>query len=240
MLSVLICEDDPKQRERLEKIVADYIMIEALDMELTLSADNPIEVLTYLEEHPKTTGLYFLDVDLKHEMSGIALASEIRERDDSGKIVFVTTHGELSYLTFIYKVEAMDYIVKDQPEEIERRVRECIQVAQKRHLNEGGPQQKRFKVKVGEKTRSIDHRDIMFFESSPVPHKIVLHMDNSQLEFYGSIKELEEVGESFYRCHKSFVVNRDNIKSIDRAKREIEMVNEEVCLVSIRALKAFR
>lgn len=107
MLSVFICEDDPKQRERLEKVVTDYIMIEALDMELTLSADNPIEVLNYLEEHPKTTGLYFLDVDLKHEMSGIALASEIRERDDSGKIVSVTTHGELSYLTFIYKVEAI-------------------------------------------------------------------------------------------------------------------------------------
>lgn len=237
MLSVLICEDDPKQRERLEKIVTDYIMMEALDMKLVLAADNPEQVLNYLDENPKTTGLYFLDVDLQHEMSGIALASEIRERDDSGKIVFVTTHGELSYLTFIYKVEAMDYIIKDVPEEIGRKVRDCIAVAHKRHLSDNGGQQQRFKVKVGEKTRSIDHKDIMFFESSPVPHKIILHMENSQLEFYGSIKELEEVGDPFYRCHKSFVVNKDNIKSVDRSKREIEMVNEEICLVSVRALK---
>ncbi|NGZ75308.1 LytR/AlgR family response regulator transcription factor [Saccharibacillus alkalitolerans] len=237
MLSVFICEDDPKQRERLRKIVTDYIMIEALDMELALDTGDPVSVLDYLERHPKTTGLYFLDVDLQHEMSGIALASEIRERDDSGKIVFVTTHGELSYLTFIYKVEAMDYIIKDRPDEIERKVRECIAVADKRHLSDSGTQSRRFKVKVGEKTRSIDHKDIMFFESSSVPHKIILHMDNSQLEFYGSIKELEEIGGSFYRCHKSYVVNKDNIKSVDRAKREIEMINEEICLVSVRALK---
>ncbi|GGO06589.1 LytR/AlgR family response regulator transcription factor [Saccharibacillus kuerlensis] len=237
MLSVFICEDDSKQRERLEKIVADHIMIEALDMELVHTTGDPTSVLDYLDRHPKTTGLYFLDVDLKHEMSGIALASEIRERDNSGKIVFVTTHGELSYLTFIYKVEAMDYIIKDRSDEIERKVRECMVVACKRHLIDGGAQPRRFKIKVGEKTRSIDYQDIMFFESSSVPHKIILHMDNSQLEFYGSIKELEELGGSFYRCHKSYVVNKNNIKSIDRVKREIEMVNEEICLVSVRALK---
>lgn len=237
MLSIFVCEDDPLQRERMERYIRNYVMIENLDMKLALSTENPEMILTYLKENKNETGLYFLDVDLKHEMSGIALASEIRELDDAGKIVFVTTHGELSYLTFTYKIEAMDYIIKDKPEEIQRRVNDCIQVAHKRYLSDNNQSNKNFKVKLGDKVRSINIQDIMFFESSPTPHKIILHMENSQLEFYGSIKELLKLDDCFYRCHKSFVVNKNNIATINKVDREIEMNNGEICLVSVRAIK---
>lgn len=237
MLAVFICEDDQAQRERLEMYVKNYMMIEDYDMTLALATENPEVILEYLKENPGTTGLYFLDVDLQHEMSGINLAAEIREMDDLGKIVFVTTHGELSYLTFTYKIEAMDYIIKDQSEDIQSRVQACMRIAHKRYLNDRNPEKKIFNVKVGDKIRAIDYSDIMFFESSTVPHKLLLHMENSQLEFYGSIKEVENIDDCFYRCHKSFVINRNNIKSIDKKNREVEMVNEEICLVSVRCMK---
>ncbi|WP_241960035.1 PfkB family carbohydrate kinase, partial [Staphylococcus gallinarum] len=41
------------------------------------------------------------------------LASEIRKHDPVGNIIFVTSHSELTYLTFVYKVAAMDFIFKD-------------------------------------------------------------------------------------------------------------------------------
>ncbi|EOH8714631.1 response regulator, partial [Enterococcus faecalis] len=110
MLSVIICEDNPKQRKRIETIIKNYIMIEDLDMELTLSTDDPQQVLEHVKDDPKQVRLYFFDVDLQHELSGIALAYEIRKIDNIGKIIFVTTHSEMSYLTFTYKIEAMDYI----------------------------------------------------------------------------------------------------------------------------------
>lgn len=237
MLSVFVCEDDKTQRERLERYIKNYIMIEDYDMQLVLSVDNPEDILEYLEKHPGITGLYFLDIDLKHEMTGIRLATEIREVDDLGKIVFVTTHGELSYLTFIHKVEAMDYIIKGVPEEVMVRVQECIRVAHKRHLNDQSNEKKVFKVKLGSKIRAISYSEIMFFESSTVPHKIILHMRDGQLEFYQSIRELENIAENFYRCHKSFVVNKEKIKNIDKKKREIEMENGEICLVSVRGIR---
>lgn len=237
MMRMFICEDNAEQRRQVETIVRNYVLAEDLDMELALSTDNPDKVLQYLTEHNNVTGLYFLDVDLGHSMTGIALAAKIRELDDEGKIVFVTTHGELSFLTFTYKVEAMDYIVKDAPEGIGRRIRECIDVANSRHMSERHSRKKRFKLKTGDRIRSINYEDIMFFETSPSPHKLILHTDNAQFEFYGSIKELEEQHECLYRCHKSYVVNKNNIKHIDRARREIEMVNEETLLISVRALR---
>ncbi|WP_258379417.1 response regulator [Enterococcus plantarum] len=108
MLSIIICEDDWRQRQTIETYVKNYIMMESLDMELVFSTGNPLEVLEFVKSKPQMIGLYFFDVDLQHEMSGLTLAAEIRKYDDLGKIVFVTTHGELSYLTFTYKIEAMD------------------------------------------------------------------------------------------------------------------------------------
>jgi len=237
MLLIFICEDDLAQRQKMEKIVRDYVMIEDLGMEVALVADNPMDVLGYLEKNPKTTGLYFLDVDLGHEMSGINLAAKIREIDDLGKIVFVTTHAELSFLTFTYKVEAMDYIIKDIPEGIRQRVRDCIKVAHERYLSDKNSEKKIYKVKVEDRMLAVDHDDIMFIESSDVPHMLILHLDNGQIEYYGSLKEVEEALPTFYRCHKSYIVNPRNIKEIYKSTNEVEMVNEEICLVSVRKMR---
>jgi len=236
-LSIFICEDDLAQRQTLEKIIRDYIMIEDLALEIVLITANPMDILNYLEENPKTIGLYFLDVDLGHEVTGIGLATKIREIDDLGKIVFVTTHGELSYLTFMYKVEALDYIVKDNPGGIRQRVRDCIKIAYERYLNDKNPEKKIYRVKVGDRVLAIDRDEIMFIESSDVPHMLILHLDNSQIEYYGSLKEVEEALPMFYRCHKSYVVNPRNIKEIYKSTNEVEMVNEEICLVSVRKMK---
>jgi len=237
MLSIFICEDDLAQRQKMEKIVRDYVMIEDLGLEVALITHNPQDVLDYLEDNPKTTGLYFLDVDLGHEMTGIGLAAKVRALDDLGKIVFVTTHGELSYLTFMYKVEALDYIIKDSPEGIRQRVYDCIKVAHERYLNDKNPEKKIYKVKVEDRVLAIDHDDIMFIESSDVPHMLILHLDNSQIEYYGSLREVEEAMPTFYRCHKSYVVNPRNIKEIYKSTNEVEMLNEEICLVSVRKMK---
>jgi len=237
MLSIIICEDDKKQRERLEKTIADYVMIEAINMKIALSTDNPDVLLDYLEKNPKTTGLYFLDVDLQHKMNGITLASKIRKRDVLGKIVFVTTHGELSYLTFIHKVEAMDYVIKDGSENIRNRVQSCIDVAYERYLDDKHPDKKTYTIKVGDQMLNFPYEDIMFIESAETPHKLVLHLENGQLEYYGTLRDVEEVNPDFYRCHKSVIVNPKKIKEVDKSTKEAEMINGEYCLISARAMK---
>ena len=49
-------------------------------------------------------GCYFLDIQLEVDINGIKLGSEIRKYDPIGNIIFVTSHSELTYLTFVYKV----------------------------------------------------------------------------------------------------------------------------------------
>ncbi|WP_277750313.1 LytR/AlgR family response regulator transcription factor [Halobacillus litoralis] len=235
-MDVFICEDDLQQKKRITQYIENYIMMENLDMKVAISTDDPDEIINYLEEN-RVNGLYFLDVDLQHEKTGIVLGAEIRKHDSRGSIVFVTSHSELTYLTFLYKVEAMDYIIKDDFTDLQQRVIACIETANERHLATSTESSQRFQIKSGDKVISEEYKEILFFETSSKLHKIIMHTDSRQVEFYGKLKEVESLDDRFYRCHNSFVVNKDNIQSIDKKSREITMVNGESCFASSRYMK---
>lgn len=237
MLRVFVCEDNKEHKERFSKFIDDIIMIEDLDMESGVITENPHKIIEYIKEN-KGSGIYFLDVDLKSDMNGIQLAEQIREYDPRGFIVFITTHAEMSYLTFTYKVEAMDYIIKDNYSNIKQRIHQCILNANKKYASNFNDEQKIFKIKSGDKIIHIEFDKILFFETSPIIHKTIIHALDRQIEFYAQMKEVEmELDDRFYRCHRSYIVNKNNIKEIDKNNRVIYMINGEECLVSTRGIK---
>lgn len=240
MLKVYVCEDITVQREKIKKIVENIILMEDLDMELAVVTGDPEEMLEVVKQSGEV-GIYFLDIDLKAEMDGMELAKEIRKYDPRGFVIFITTHSEMSYMTFIYKLEAMDYIVKDDETEIGNRIYQCMLGANERFASANNKVQDVYSIKINEKLFTINYEDILFFETSPNVHKVILHCKNRVLEFYGKINELEKsLDERFYRCHRSYLVNKDNIKEIDLQARVIYMENGEQCLVSSRMMRGLK
>lgn len=237
MIKVFVCEDNKEQREKFTKAIEDIIMIENFDIEIALTTENPYNILDYLKTND-VSGLYFLDVDLKTDINGIKLAELIREYDPRGFIVFVTTHAEMSYLTFMYKVEAMDYIIKDNYNNVKERIHQCILNANKKYSSKTTELQKNFTIKAQDKIINIEYNKILFFETSTTIHKVILHAIDRQVEFYAKMKDVEDkLDKRFYRCHRSFLVNIDHINEIDMANRVIKMVNGEECLASTRLMK---
>ena len=240
MLKIYVCEDIEVQRDKIQQVIENIVLMEDLDMELSCVSENPYRILEKVKE-TKEVGIYFLDIELGTDMTGLTLAQEIRKYDPRGFIIFVTTHSEMSYLTFIYKLEALDFILKDIPEELGKRVYDCILEANQRFVSVNNKVHANFSVKVNEKIFTVDYDDILFFETSPNVHKIILHCKNRQMEFLGKMKEIEKkVDGRFYRCHRSFLVNKDNIKEIDFQNRVIYMVNGDECLLSSRMMKGLR
>jgi two-component system response regulator AgrA len=237
MLKIFVCEDIPQQRDRFAKIVQDTIDIEELDMQIALTTGDPEEVIKFVSNH-NNTGIYFLDVDLKANINGIELASEIRKYDSDGFIIFITTHAEMSPLTYKYKVEAMDYIEKDNFWDVKVRIRQCILDANTKYSTKTTEPEKTFRFKSGERLINIEYNKILFFETSSTSRKIMIHGIDRYVEFRGTIKEIEErLDDSFYKCHKSYIINKNNIKEIDFKKRIAYMVNDQQCLISSRLLK---
>jgi two-component system response regulator AgrA len=239
MIPIVICEDDSEQREHIETIVSNHILIEEYPMKIALSTDDPSEVISYLQTYPNQKGVYILDINLKHDMNGLSLAAHVRENDIHATIIFATQHVELSPLTFKYKVEAMDYIVKDGSKHYIDSIKSCIDTVYNRYVdrslnNNSGS----FKVNDGSITRFIPYGDIMFFTTGYKAHKVTMHLNKSHLHFYGNIKNLERISSEFFRTHKSFVVNLRNIKHVDNKEKTIEMKNGEIALLATKKSRA--
>jgi Response regulator of the LytR/AlgR family len=237
MIDVYVCEDDAKQLNEIVNYINNYILIEDLEMKIQVASQNPHEILEYLKNNEVNNSLYFLDIDLKTDINGIELASKIRKRDLTSKIVFITTHAELVFLTFKYQVEALDFVLKDFPDEIQNRVIKAMNLAVEQFKQKESHNEDFYQIKTADHVRSIKVADILFFESSTVPHKVIVHLMNGQFEFYSTIREIEAENAAFFRCYKSFVVNTRNIKTIDRRTREITMTNGEKLLSSVMACR---
>ena len=237
MLDIFVCEDNAAQRRTVVNIIQNSVLIEELDMQLALDKGDPYMLLEKVKTS-QNTGIYFLDIDLNSNMNGMKLAQQIRLYDPRGFIIFITAHSELSYMTFQYRVEAMDFVLKDNPAEAKVKLRECLLNAMERHTLQTNKTHKVYTLEAGGRKISVDYEDILFFETSSNIHKVILHAKDRQIEFPSTIKELtNELGCDFVRCHRSFLVNQKNIKEIDTKNRIVHFSNGETCLMSTRMMK---
>ena len=237
MLDIFVCEDNAAQRRAIVQTIQNTVLIEELDMQLVLDSEDPYVLLGKVKAN-QNPGVYFLDIDLNSDMNGMKLAQQIRLFDPRGFIIFITAHSELSYMTFQYRVEAMDFVLKDNPAEAKVKIKECLLNAMERYTLQTNKTHKVYTIEIGGRKISVDYDDIFFFETSSNIHKVILHAKDRQIEFPISMKELADtLGDSFVRCHRSFLVNKKNIKEADIKNRIIHFTNGETCLASTRMMK---
>ncbi|MCI8448249.1 MAG: LytTR family transcriptional regulator, partial [Eubacterium sp.] len=107
-----------------------------------------------------------------------------------------------------------------------------------RHTLQTNKTHKVYNLEAGGRKISVDYEDILFFETSSNIHKVILHAKDRQIEFPSTLKELAgALDSSFVRCHRAFLVNKNNIKEADTKNRIIHFANGETCLMSTRMMK---
>lgn len=238
-MKVIICEDNPIQKEFINKEIVNYASFHEPSVEVVLCASTPDEVLSYLER--QKADCYFLDIELKHQLDGLALASEIRKKDPLAAIIFITTHADRLKLTFTYKLAALDYIVKDTPDQTASEVKRALQAAFEKYTQIGeGTQSGFLQITIGERIKNISFQDIYFIETSIIPHKLRMYEKYGNYEFYGKLKDYEDASPFFYRCHTSYLINLHHVREVDKKKRTVTMANGSVCSVSFRAIRELK
>lgn len=237
MIKIFVCEDNKFQLKEISEYISDFTLLQGYDMKVELATDNPSELLKYIEENKIIGGIYFLDINLGHDLTGFTLGNEIKKLDENSKIIIVTGYGEFSDYTFKYKVEAMDYILKTDKVAMKKRISECLNTIVEMVNENPNKPKKIYKINDGDIIRFINYDEIMFFETSNTPHKVTLHLNNGSLEFYGKIKEIENIEKGLIKCHESVVVNKENISEINKKSRTIIMNNGEETFCSVRLMK---
>lgn len=225
-MNIVICEDDESFRRKIEEMIDDYLAMANSNSKRVLSSADGERVMDYVRNNRELT-VYFLDIQLQSSITGFDIASEIRKNDWNSSIVFITSYKEKITLTYDYKLELLDYIIKAEPDKIQKKVHECLRIAEGRqNVGYDGTLtvlSKRFNT-------TIPYDEIYMIEALKGSHKLLLHYSTGVFEFYSSISEiLQRLDNRFLRCHKSVIINTDKIRTVDKKEHIITLENGMQC-----------
>lgn len=231
---IILCEDQIIQLNQLERIIDNFILFHDDLFKIVLKTRSPLEVEKYLRQFRPVHGIYFLDIDLNHEINGIDLAEKIRSLDVQAKIIFITTHDEMLPLTIKRRVETLGFVIKDQLfDDYRSEIVELLLLAQERIDATQTSKKQAFIFSIGSQTFTIDLNDIYFIEASKLPHRLTLWMNGGQYEFYGKISEIEKKYPMLTKINRSCVANLANAREIDFKKRLVYFESDLIRTFSI-------
>lgn len=150
--------------------------------------------------------IIILDVEMPC-INGLETAEKIRESDKTVILSFLTNYSEFAIQG--YEVNAFRYILKTQPDYLYMQQLQSIfdEYKQTHKAYVYSNQNMSFRYKL---------IDILYFEI--FNRQILLHTTERNVEYYGNLSDIyEELKEfNFIKPGKSYVVNLEHIKNIDK------------------------
>lgn len=203
-MKIAICDDEMvfiRQMERLLKAIPEVKSIDKYD--------DIDELNAFLEKD--TYDLIFMDIDWKgHEKTGTQYAAAVNDKYPNVQIVFITAYNDrFSESIFFEKVNLCGYLVKPiKFNNLKFLIQKALNTIKKR-------QEETIVVQYRGVTENLAISDIMYMESKA--HQLYINTVLEQILVYKKLDDYENVlSDSFIRVHKSFMVNMEYIKRIER------------------------
>jgi len=204
-LKCIIIDDEPIARKILQEF------IEEIDyLELTGEAENPVKAMSLLNNND--IDLIFLDINMP-KINGIDFLKNIKT---SANIIVTTAYAE--YAVDAYGLDVLDYLVK--PIAFDRFLKACNKAKEMGALrkNNVGRQNKpddHFFIKCNNQIEKVFYDDLLYAEA--MLNYVMLYTNSKKMMVYVTMKNLEDQLPAgiFIKVHKSFIVNKTKIKSIE-------------------------
>lgn len=216
MLNFVICDDNLNILDKLSKMLESIFTKHKFDAQVCFKSDNFDDILNYVDSNK--TDVLFLDINLKNGKTGLQIAETVRKKNKSAYLIFMTAH--LEYAMMAYKFKTFDYIAKpltfERLEETVTRLFEDINGLPKKY------------IKIDSKNTFIDESEIFYIKRDSM--KLIFHTPGHNYECYSSLKKvMDTLPDNFIRCHKSFMVNINNVVNIDPVENRLYFQNQDFC-----------
>lgn len=227
MIKIAICDDERESQLQIQRQVLAIAekFHETPETYLYTSGETLVKVLTSGEE---TMDILFLDIDMP-DISGLAVAKAIREKELSVLLIFVSAHEQYVFASIEY--QPFRYIRKSvMDKELEPALMAAI--ANIRLQN-----QTRVQIKTEEAQVWIAPGDILYYET--VGRKVDIYMKNGQK--YTVNKHLKEVraqindDRDFLQIHSGCMVNLRYITAFSNF--DITVADDTHLIISRRRVK---
>ncbi len=219
MLNFAICDDNFNILSKISKMLESIFINNNLDGKIVFTATDPNSILKYSKEN--NIDVYILDIDLKSNMSGLDLASQIRLNNKTVYLIFTTAH--LEYIMLAYKFKTFDYLAK--PITLERLEETIIRLYDDAKCNT-----KKKYINIGTSSNIINENDIYCIKKQGM--KLIYCTKGKSYETYSSFNKIENcLPENFVRCHKSYIANINKISNINSNSNTIQFDNLTTCSI---------
>ena len=195
MTEIAVCDDEAVIRGQLQQFIKKCVPESHIEAYATgeelLAADRSFD-------------LVFLDIQLEG-MNGMEVARALRAKKEETVLIFVT--GSKEYVFDAFDVYAFHYLLKPL---VEEKLDEVLGRAL-REMNRWKIQEKKqLLIQTRNRNYNLDQSAMLYLESRG--KKVEIHTIGETIAVYASISKLEEqLGNSFYRCHRGYLVNLAHI-----------------------------
>lgn len=218
MLNFVVCDDDINMLNRLSSLLEKVILKNDFDAKVMLKTTDYNELLNFISSNK--INVVILDVEFTgQKLNGLDVAKLIREIDKNCYLIFVTSHFE--YIAEAYKYKTFDYIFKSSI------TMETLTSTLKRLFADISATDTLF-LKIDNKNTLLDLNDIHFIEKDGT--KLIYHTLIKDYVTYNSFNKLR-LPENFVRCHKSFIVNINNITNVSLSNNIITFKDGSTCYI---------
>lgn len=210
--TVLIAEDDPVMRHILRNTLEELPGVKVIG-----EAGNGLEAIRLVKE--TAPQVVFLDIVMP-EKDGLEAAREICDASPGTILIFATAHEDFTHEAFA--VYAFDYLIKpfklDRIRQTMERVRIRLPKSERVEVGPHAPQaethQKKILVKEEGKKIFVSIKDIVFLTKEG--HSAIIHTTKGKIKTTETLKALEQrlAGNSFFRCHRGFIINLNMVKEV--------------------------
>lgn len=202
MLNFVICDDNLNLLDRFSKMLENIFENHNYNAKIGLKSADVETILRYIDENK--TDVLILDINLKSQKNGLEIAAHVREKNKNAYIIFTTAH--LEYAMLAYKYKTFDYLPKpvssERLEETIVRLFDDIKGLPKKY------------IRIDSKNTIIDANEVLFIKKDGM--RLVFHTNSRDYETYSSFNKIQNLlPNNFIRCHKSYIVNTNNIANID-------------------------
>ena len=202
MINFVLCDDNIMVLSKLKEMLNSIFLKYDFDATVKLATNSTKELIKFVNSN--RIDVLFMDIDLNTKENGIEIAKLIRKSNKSLYLIFVTAHFEYSISSF--ECKTFDFIQK--PFTYARLERTILRI-----FDDIDGFNSRF-IDINNSGQIINRDSIDFIEKDGM--KAIYKTINESFESYCSFNQIEPtLPQNFVRCHKSFIVNINNIHHVD-------------------------
>lgn len=202
MLTLAICDDETYFLESLQSGVRGYLEKRELGNASIATFSSGEELL----EAGRDFDIVLMDMKLPGK-SGLEVVEQLRSEKKRCQIIFTTSYQE--YAVQAFDLDAVHYLLKPVSED------KLFHALDKALKGAEDSSCRTLAISKGSCTQRVPIRDILYCEA--MDHKIYIHTVSGDCDYFGTLDALQEkLDDSFFRCHRSYIVNLNFVISKDR------------------------